>query len=149
VVELDERIVGPELLPELVARHHLAGARQERHQNLNGLPAQPHARPALAQLARPHVELEHAERKSRARLPHVHVPHTTPCHPSNQTKTGQTVSVSDGNQTRCIVMEAQSHESHASDFREDLMRMRRRAISMCVGLSVWSAYGGGTRACNC
>ena len=64
VLEVDERTVRPEAAPQLVARQHLARLLQQHDEHLERLILQPQADAVLAQLARPHVELESSESKS-------------------------------------------------------------------------------------
>ena len=61
LLEVDESIGRPQPLPQLVARHHLAGMLQEQEENLKRLllEADPGALPP--QLSGPNVHIEHAE----------------------------------------------------------------------------------------
>ena len=74
VIELDERVVGPQLLPQLLTRDHLTGAIEQRRRGSAGAGRSPKPRPPLAQLARADVQLEHPEREpgGRCRRAHVH-----------------------------------------------------------------------------
>jgi hypothetical protein len=63
VIELDERVVGPQPLAQFLPRDDVTRAREQRDQNLERLSIQPNSRAALPQLARFHVELEYAERE--------------------------------------------------------------------------------------
>src|SRR5262249_23151769 len=64
VLEVDERPVGPEPAPQLLARQDFIGLLQEHQQYFEGLILQAQADTILAKLARPHVELEAAKTKS-------------------------------------------------------------------------------------
>src|SRR5262249_51095843 len=57
-VEVDERVRGPEALPQLVARDEVAGPFEQQQQDLNGLLGEPDLQPLLAQLTRSEVQLE-------------------------------------------------------------------------------------------
>ena len=61
MVEVDERVGGPEMLPQFVARDHVAATAQEKEQDVERPAAQPESAPLLAELARAAVGLEHAE----------------------------------------------------------------------------------------
>ncbi len=61
VVEVDERVGGPELLLQLFARDHLARPLQQQSQHLKGLLLQAQLDAALAQFSRAEVQLEDSE----------------------------------------------------------------------------------------
>ena len=71
MVEVDEGVGGPELLLQLFARNHFAGAFEQQRQNLEGLALQAQLHAALAQFACAEIELEH----SKARDPAVVLRH--------------------------------------------------------------------------
>jgi hypothetical protein len=58
VVEIDEYIGGPDLLPEFVAGDHPAGAVEQQQQDLIGLLLEPDTDPLLTHLVRRQVHLE-------------------------------------------------------------------------------------------
>jgi hypothetical protein len=58
VVEIHEGVGWPQLLAQLFARDHLAGALEQQGQHLKGLLLQAQLRTILAQLARGEVQLE-------------------------------------------------------------------------------------------
>src|SRR6185369_8293026 len=60
VVEVDE-LVGPELLPDFVARNDVAGAPNEQQKQLKGLILKPDPLAVPAQLAQARVELKSFE----------------------------------------------------------------------------------------
>ena len=64
VLEVDERAVRPQPLPELVAGQHLAGPLEQHGQQLERLVLQAEAHAVLAQLARAEIELESSESES-------------------------------------------------------------------------------------
>ena len=72
VVEIDEGVGGPELLLQLLAGDHVAGALQQQRQHLEGLPLQAQLDSALAQFACAEIKLKDSEaRDSAAILRHV------------------------------------------------------------------------------
>src|SRR2546428_766632 len=74
-IEIDERVGRPELLLQLLARHHSSGALEQQPQNLKGLVRKPDLQAMPAQLARLRVELEDPEPEdSRRRARGFHGP---------------------------------------------------------------------------
>ena len=65
--EVDERVAGPQPLPELVAGDDLAGPFEQRDQETEGLVGQVQPAAGLAQLTRADVQLEDAEPDNPAR----------------------------------------------------------------------------------
>src|SRR4051812_3045335 len=63
VVEVHERIGGPDFRSQLLARHQLAGVSEQRGKDLQRLPLKPVLHSVLAQFASANVEVEHAEAK--------------------------------------------------------------------------------------
>jgi hypothetical protein len=61
VVEVDERIRWPELVPQLLSGHHLARPLQEQGQQAKGLILQTDLQSLPAQLPGPEVDLERPE----------------------------------------------------------------------------------------
>ena len=64
VIEVDERIRGPQSAPELVAGHQLARPGQQHREHLKRLLLKPDPRTALPQLASPKIGLEDPETKT-------------------------------------------------------------------------------------
>ena len=60
-IEVDERVGGPEPLPQLLARDDVAGMFQEQLQNLKRLIGQPNLDAAFSQLSRPEIGLEQSK----------------------------------------------------------------------------------------
>src|SRR6185503_16670209 len=60
-VEIHEGVGGPELLPELLARHDVARVREEQEEDLERLVGEPGLQALLAQLARLDIQLEGSE----------------------------------------------------------------------------------------
>jgi tRNA pseudouridine-54 N-methylase len=58
VIEVHERVGGPELLLQLLARHHIARALQQRGQDLKGLLLQPNPLAIFAQISGAKIDLE-------------------------------------------------------------------------------------------
>jgi hypothetical protein len=61
VVEIDERVCRPQLLPELVARNDVAAARQQQQENVERAAAQSEDAPLLPELAGPSVGFKDPE----------------------------------------------------------------------------------------
>jgi hypothetical protein len=61
VLEVHERAVGPQPLPQLVAGHDMPGALEHQAEDFERLFLQAHAAGTAAELARTHVELERSE----------------------------------------------------------------------------------------
>ena len=72
-IEVDERVCFPQGPPELVARHDVAGTRQQHHQDLKRLMRKTDLLAVAAQIAGLCVELEDAELEdSRRRVLEIH-----------------------------------------------------------------------------
>jgi hypothetical protein len=65
VIEIDEDVLGPELIAELVAGHDLAGLREQQLQNPERLVLQPDLEAMFAQFAGARIELVRAEPHGR------------------------------------------------------------------------------------
>jgi len=63
VVEIHERIGGPDFRSQLLARHQLAGVSEQRSKDVQRLPLKAPLHSVLAQFASTNVEVEHAEAK--------------------------------------------------------------------------------------
>ena len=61
VVEIDEHFRRPEPRPELLARHDLAGSREQRHEHFERPFLEPHSAAAVPQFAGFRIELERTE----------------------------------------------------------------------------------------
>jgi hypothetical protein len=61
VVELHHSVVGPKLVPDFLARHHLARTLEKHPQNLKGLILQPDLGSVLAEFGGSQIEFERAE----------------------------------------------------------------------------------------
>ena len=61
MIEIDERVGGPDLLAKLFAGHDLSGTFQQNGENLEGLLLKPDAGAILAQLAGVEVHFENAK----------------------------------------------------------------------------------------
>src|SRR5262245_1790868 len=61
VVEIHERVSGPEFLLKFLATDDLAGVLEQRHQDLEGLLLEPDSDAALAQFASTNIHLENPE----------------------------------------------------------------------------------------
>jgi hypothetical protein len=70
-LELDVSAVGPERPPELFARDHATGPRDQERERAHGLRGEPNWSPVVAQPAGFEVDLEAAETQDGARLLHA------------------------------------------------------------------------------
>src|SRR6185436_5536221 len=70
VVELDDGVVGPELLSNLFAQHYLAGIFQKHEQDLEGLLVKPDLQAMLAELRGSNVQLNRPKADT-ASLPRI------------------------------------------------------------------------------
>jgi hypothetical protein len=61
VIEIHERVRGPERLPQFLAAHDFAAMLDEQREDLEGLLLQANPRAALPQLAGPEIEIEDPE----------------------------------------------------------------------------------------
>ena len=68
VVEVDERVGGPELLLQLFARDDFAGTFEQQRQHLEGLSLQAQLDAALAQFACAEIEFEQSKPRDSAAL---------------------------------------------------------------------------------
>ena len=64
MLEVDERAVGPQPAPELVAGQHFSRPLEQHRQQLERLVLQPEAHAVLPQLSRAEIELESPESES-------------------------------------------------------------------------------------
>jgi hypothetical protein len=64
VIEVYERIRGPQLVPELVASHQLARSGQQHCEHAKRLLLKPDPHTSLSQLASPKIGLENPEPKT-------------------------------------------------------------------------------------
>ena len=63
MLEIDERALGPQALPQLVPRDDIARPLEQEPQDFERLLLQAHTHGAVPQLARAHVQLERPETK--------------------------------------------------------------------------------------
>ena len=68
MVEIDERVRGPELLLKFLAADDLAGVLEQHRQDLEGLLLKPDSQAALAQFASTKIHLEHPKTEPPASL---------------------------------------------------------------------------------
>ena len=68
VVEIHERVRGPELILQFLATNDLAGALEQHRQDLEGLLLKPNSQDSLAQFGRTKIQLEHPETEPPANL---------------------------------------------------------------------------------
>ena len=68
MVEIHERVRGPELLLQFLAADDLAGVLEQHRQDLEGLLLKPDSQAALAQLAGTKIQLEHPKTEPPADL---------------------------------------------------------------------------------
>jgi len=68
MLEVDERVARPQALPQLFASDELPGPLQQALENLEWLVLEIHEYARLSQLARAHVQLEHAKSNDASQL---------------------------------------------------------------------------------